>query len=116
MKITRYHEDLTNLHINTLPPRAYFIPYASLETALSGDRNKSEYMLNLSGEWDFKYFNSFEDLYNIGISIEIKSKNVSLLKEQLESLESAFSSKINEIKDIRIETFSKILNYFDANI
>ena len=67
MKITRYHEDLTNLHINTLPPRAYFIPYASLETALSGDRNKSEYMLNLSGEWDFKYFNSFEDLYNIEI-------------------------------------------------
>ena len=35
MKITRYHEDLTNLHINTLEPRAYFIPYASLENALS---------------------------------------------------------------------------------
>ena len=67
MKITRYHEDLTNLHINTLPPRAYFIPYATLDTALSGDRNRSEYLLNLSGEWDFKYFNSFEDLYNIEI-------------------------------------------------
>ena len=65
MKITRYHEDLTNLHINTLEPRAYFIPYASLENALSGDRNKSEYLLNLSGEWDFKYFSSFEDFYNI---------------------------------------------------
>ena len=67
MKITRYHEDLTNLHINTLPPRAYFIPYATLDTALSGDRNRSEYMLILSGEWDFKYYNSFEDLYNIEI-------------------------------------------------
>ena len=35
MKITRYHEDLTNLHINTLPPRAYFIPYASLGCAFA---------------------------------------------------------------------------------
>ena len=56
MKITRYHEDLTKLHVNTLEPRAYFIPFASLESALSGDRNNSEYLLNLSGEWDFKYY------------------------------------------------------------
>ena len=28
MKLPRYHEDLHTLHVNTLPNRAYYIPYS----------------------------------------------------------------------------------------
>ncbi|MBR0535702.1 MAG: DUF4981 domain-containing protein [Clostridia bacterium] len=61
MEFKEYHKNLENLHVGTEKPRAYFIPYDSLEDALSGDRNKSYYLTNLSGEWKFKYFESFED-------------------------------------------------------
>ncbi|MBQ8209248.1 MAG: DUF4981 domain-containing protein [Clostridia bacterium] len=56
------HKHLEALHIGTLKPRAYFIPYANLASALEGDRNKSEYLTNLCGEWNFKFFRSFEDI------------------------------------------------------
>ncbi len=62
MIFKEYHKDLTSLHIGTEKPRAYFIPYDSLEDALSGDRNNSYYLTNLCGNWKFKYFDSFEDL------------------------------------------------------
>lgn len=62
MKIPAYHKNLETLHINTEKPRAYFIPYDNLDDALSGDRNRSFYMTNLCGEWNFKYFDTFEDV------------------------------------------------------
>ena len=62
MKIPAYHKDLKTLHVGTLEPRAYFIPYDSLEDALSGDRNNSYYLTNLCGEWRFKYFDTYEDV------------------------------------------------------
>ncbi len=62
MKFKQYHKSLEHLHIGTQKPRAYFIPYDSLETALSGDRSSSYYLTNLCGEWSFKYFKSFEDI------------------------------------------------------
>ncbi len=62
MKIPAYHKDLKTLHINCLEPRAYFIPYDNLTDALSGDRNKSRYLTNLCGNWNFKYFNTYEDV------------------------------------------------------
>ena len=62
MKFKQYHKSLENLHVGTEKPRAYFIPYDSLEDALSGDRNNSYYLTNLCGEWKFKYFESFEDI------------------------------------------------------
>ena len=63
MKFKPYHKSLDNLHVGTLKPRAYFIPYDNLEDALSGDRNRSYYLTNLCGDdWRFKFFDSFEDL------------------------------------------------------
>ena len=58
----RYHEDTSRLHVNTLPNRAYFIPCASRECALQGNRERSERFMMLSGEWRFGYYNSFLDL------------------------------------------------------
>lgn len=63
MKFKPYHKSLDDLHIGTLKPRAYFIPYDNLEDALSGNRNNSYYLTNLCGDdWNFKFFDSFEDL------------------------------------------------------
>lgn len=62
MNFIPYHKSLEHLHIGTEMPRAYFIPYDSLEDALKGDRNESYYLTNLCGQWSFKYFKSFEDI------------------------------------------------------
>ena len=62
MNFKAYHKSLEDLHVGTLKPRAYFIPYDNLQDALSGDRNKSYYMTNLCGNWKFRYFKSFEDI------------------------------------------------------
>lgn len=62
MKLPDYHKHLSDLHIGTEKPRAYFIPFDSKEKALSGDRNLSDYFFNLCGEWKFLFRNSFEDI------------------------------------------------------
>ncbi len=62
MKVEQYHKKLDVLHIGCVEPRAYFVPFASQESAASRLREKSEYFLNLCGEWDFKFFKSFEDV------------------------------------------------------
>ena len=62
MNFPHYHEDIAHLHVNTLPNRAYFIPHAARESALSGVRTNSARMTLLSGEWHFGYYDSFLDL------------------------------------------------------
>lgn len=52
----RNYENTERLHENREPQRAYYIPYESLEAALKGDKNKSEYYRLLNGEWNFKFF------------------------------------------------------------
>ncbi len=52
----RKYENLKLLHENTLPPRAHYIPYDTLEGALDGDRSASKYYFLLNGEWNFKYY------------------------------------------------------------
>ena len=62
MKIKQYHKDLEALHIGCEKPRAYFIPYQSEEVALAGKREASSNLINLCGEWNFKFYKSFEDI------------------------------------------------------
>ena len=62
MNIPSYHKDLGSLHIGCEKPRAYYIPYHSEEAALSGNRENSEFCLSLCGEWNFKFYNTFEDI------------------------------------------------------
>ena len=52
----RKYENPEFLHEGTMPPRAHYIPYGSLEAALAGDPCESEYYTLLSGEWEFRYF------------------------------------------------------------
>ena len=62
MNIEAYHKSLAHLHVGTLSPRAYFIPYATACGARKGLRDTSDRFTNLSGTWDFKFFASFEDV------------------------------------------------------
>lgn len=57
-----YHKDLGSLHIGCEKPRAYYIPYHSEESAISGNRENSAAYINLCGQWNFKFYKSFEDL------------------------------------------------------
>ncbi|MBR2311590.1 MAG: DUF4981 domain-containing protein [Oscillospiraceae bacterium] len=52
----RKYESLTQLHENTLAPRAHYIPYDSLEKALAGKKEASAQYRCLNGTWDFRYF------------------------------------------------------------
>lgn len=52
----RKYENLSNIHVNTLAPRAHYIPYDSLEKALRGVKQESAYYTLLNGEWEFKYY------------------------------------------------------------
>ena len=60
--LPKYHEDLNTLHLGCEKPRAYFIPYSSVESALEDIRDESPYFKNLIGEWNFKFFPSVSDI------------------------------------------------------
>lgn len=62
MEFRSYHKDLSALHVGTEEPRAYYIPYDSEISAQKADRNESAYFMNLCGEWDFRFYETFEDL------------------------------------------------------
>lgn len=52
----RKYENLECIHENTLPPRAHYIPYDSVEKALKGEKELSAYYTLLNGKWDFRYY------------------------------------------------------------
>jgi beta-galactosidase len=52
----RSYENLNLIQENREPQRSYYIPYDTLEKALEGDKQKSNYYKLLNGEWDFAYF------------------------------------------------------------
>lgn len=62
MKTPSYHKSLETLHVGCLEPRAYFIPFPDKKSALSRRRENSQYFISLCGEWDFRFFKSFEDV------------------------------------------------------
>ena len=52
----REYENFEKTSENREPQRAYYIPYATLEQALEGKKERSPYYKLLNGDWDFKYF------------------------------------------------------------
>ncbi|MBQ7455686.1 MAG: beta-galactosidase [Clostridia bacterium] len=60
MNLPAYHEEMEHLHVGTLAPHAYFIPHGGAESALSGERERSERFTLLNGDWKFGYY---EGLY-----------------------------------------------------
>ena len=62
MIVPRYYEDLSVLHENTMPARAYYIPASIRMDNLMEHREKSDRMQLLNGTWKFRYFNSIYDV------------------------------------------------------
>ena len=59
--LPEYHTSLETLHVGCEKPHAYFIPYHSLEAALTDNRAASRYFKSLCGDWKFRWFPSFGD-------------------------------------------------------
>ena len=62
MIIPRHYEDLSVLHENVMPNRAYYIPASEQLDCLVDNREASDRMQMLSGTWQFRYFDSIYDL------------------------------------------------------
>ena len=62
MIVPRYYENLSVLHENTMPARAYYIPASGRMDNLVEHREESERMQSLNGTWKFQYFNSIYDI------------------------------------------------------
>ncbi len=66
MLFPHYYEDPSRLHIGTLAPRAYYIPFSTAAAARSAmtenPRTCSDRFSLLSGTWEFAYFKSVREL------------------------------------------------------
>ena len=60
--IPHYYEDLHALHINVMPPRAYYIPASRRMENLVERREASNRFQSLNGVWKFRYFSSVAEL------------------------------------------------------
>ncbi len=56
-----YHEDLDNLHINTLDEHNYFIPFSKDQDPFAL-REESKCLEMLNGQWDFAFYKSLADV------------------------------------------------------
>ena len=61
LKLPKYYEDPAVLHVGTEENRAYFIPFGSEADALEGERTLSDRMIQLSGDWRFRFYESLLD-------------------------------------------------------
>lgn len=63
---TNHYCDFKVMEINKMKPRAYFIPFGSMEAAsgvsLAQERYQSDVVRVLNGEWDFKYYSRFSEM------------------------------------------------------
>ena len=62
LKIEKYWEDPSCLHVQCEKPHAYFIPFESEEKAGKAIRGTSGFLKNLTGVWKFCYTSSFNDI------------------------------------------------------
>ena len=60
----KYHENYEAIHVNMQSPRNYFIPFDTQENAFADRENSSRFVL-LNGEWDFRYFESYQDIEDV---------------------------------------------------
>lgn len=63
-----YHEDPSALHIGTLTPHTYFIPFGKTQDPFAS-RYTSERFELLNGEWEFSYYESIIDMPDDFVSL-----------------------------------------------
>ncbi len=64
-----YHENPEKLHINTLDKHCYFIPFGKDQNPFE-NRENSDRLELLNGQWDFRYYDSIIDLEDNFIEAE----------------------------------------------
>jgi len=57
-----YHKSLEHLHVGCEAPTAYLIPYGTECSARKGNRAESDRFMSLCGEWNFRYYESVNDI------------------------------------------------------
>ncbi len=62
MIVPKHYEDLSVLHENTLPNRAYYIPASVRQKDIVMERESSDRFQSLDGIWKFQYYGSIYDL------------------------------------------------------
>lgn len=62
MIIPKHYENLNMLHENTMPYRSYYVPASACMGALVHDREKSDRIEFLNGNWKFRFYESIYDL------------------------------------------------------
>ena len=62
MIVPKHYENLNVLHENTMPHRAYYMPASKDMGPLVHDREKSDRMELLNGNWKFQFYKSIYDL------------------------------------------------------
>ena len=75
MIVPRYYENLSVLHENTMPARAYYIPASRRMDNLVEHREESDRMQLLNGTWKFQYFNSIYDIKDSFFEKNYNTKN-----------------------------------------
>lgn len=68
-----FHEDPEILHVNTIPPHCHFTPFSQGQSPFA-DRAESDRFELLSGEWDFRYYDSIIDLEDDFLSLPFDRK------------------------------------------
>lgn len=62
MIVPRYYEDLHVLHENTMPDRSYYVPSSARMDGLIEQRERSDRIQMLNGQWKFNYYDSIYHL------------------------------------------------------
>ncbi|MBQ9521907.1 MAG: DUF4981 domain-containing protein [Oscillospiraceae bacterium] len=62
MMIPHYHEDLHTLHVHTMPHRAYYVPASRRMDNLTAQREASDRIQFLNGNWKFRYFPALDEM------------------------------------------------------
>lgn len=70
MIIPRYYEDLNMLHEHMMPARAYYIPASVQMDTFAGNREVSDRMQMLDGNWSFRYYRSVYELKDAFYSLD----------------------------------------------
>ena len=69
MIVPKHYENLNVLHENTMPHRAYYMPASKDMGSLVHDREKSDRMELLNGNWKFQFRESGRTMAMTAISI-----------------------------------------------
>ena len=110
MIVLRYYENLSVLHENTMPARAYYIPASRRMDNLVEHREESDRMQLLNGTWKFQYFNSIYDIQDSFFEKNYDTENaeelnirITKLLEQRRLLREKYSKAMREGTELNVK-------------